>query len=353
MLNHYLSQALELAKSRRGFCAPNPCVGAILVKDGFIIAEGFHEGPGREHAEVAAINAAGEQTQGADLYVTLEPCCHHGRTPPCTDAIIKAGIKTVYFAVMDPNPQVSNKGAELLRQHGIACEQLPLTAIDDFYQSYQHWWRTKKPYVTAKLAMSIDGKIAGASGVPVAITGQDLAELTHQHRRQSDALLTTVKTLNQDNPQLNVRLNQDSIAKPVYVLDSQLQLNTNLLIFETAKTLTVFHAANASPAKGDQLKQMGVKCVAVDSSSQGLDLKEVLEVIGHDGVHDLWVEAGGILMQHLIQQGLVQRALLYVALKTLGSDALAAFTGNEDLFAQITRHQWQAVGDDVLCDLIF
>ncbi|WP_304985754.1 bifunctional diaminohydroxyphosphoribosylaminopyrimidine deaminase/5-amino-6-(5-phosphoribosylamino)uracil reductase RibD [Coxiella-like endosymbiont] len=180
----YLKQALEFAEIRRGFCAPNPAVGAILVKDNKIISTGFHKRNGLPHAEVEAINSAGENVKGADLYVTLEPCCHYGKTPPCTDLIIKTGIKSVYYSLADPNPNVFNKGAQALKQAGIDCFLLEIPEIKSFYKSYSYWTANKRSWITIKLALSLDGKIAGIKGKPVALTGEELKLYTHEFRKK-------------------------------------------------------------------------------------------------------------------------------------------------------------------------
>src|SRR3990167_2136538 len=168
---HRLKQALSLAESQRGFCAPNPSVGALVVKEGELIAEGVHRGPMKPHAEVEAIHHAGNQAEGASLYVTLEPCCHWGRTPPCTDLIVKSRIKAVYYAFQDPNPKVAGQGAKQLQAAGIECHSVELPEVTDFYRSYHYWIREGRPWVTAKLAISLDGKIAGPHGEPVSLTG--------------------------------------------------------------------------------------------------------------------------------------------------------------------------------------
>src|SRR3989344_2995168 len=167
MYQDYLKRALKLAEKRRGFCSPNPAVGAVVVKDGKIIGEGWHEKAGAPHAEVMALASAGSSAAGGILYVTLEPCSHTGRTPPCTDLIIKTGIKAVYYGFKDSNLTVSGQGEFYLKSAGIACEQIELPEINAFYRSYAHWLKTKKPWVTAKIALSLDEKIASVDGKPL------------------------------------------------------------------------------------------------------------------------------------------------------------------------------------------
>ena len=345
---YFMQRALQLAASRRGFCAPNPAVGAVVVKDGKIIGEGAHWACGQAHAEAAALRPLGEAAAGARLYVTLEPCSHHGRTPPCTDLIIRKGIREVIYGMRDPNPRVPGQGAQILQRAGVNCRQLSVPEIDDFYQSYRYWLNKRLPWVTLKLAMSLDGKIAGTEGQPVALTGSECQRLTHQHRLKSDAILTTVKTILADDPQLNVRLDGETIAKPLYILDSQLRLPLTATVFRTAQSLTVFHSATASPAKQAQLQSADVRCLAVESTDQGLLLPEILTLIGADGCHDLWVEAGGRCFNSFLSQDLAQQTLIYLAPKILGANALAAF---EKPFHWNRTVTWTSCGDDALAHL--
>ncbi len=320
----YLQHALKLADSRRGFCAPNPAVGALLVKDGEIIAEGCHFAAGQPHAEINAIQQAGNNAAGASLYVTLEPCCHQGRTPPCVDAIIKAKIAEVYFAYRDPNPSVSGKGQEQLIQAGIPTHHVTIDEIDRFYQSYQHWTKTHKPWVTIKLAVSKDNKIAYQDGSPAVITGTEAKDFTHQCRLKADAILTTINTVQNDDPQLNVRLNNKTIAKNIYILDSRLQLPKHASIHNSAQNLTVFF--DKTLKLNNQLRSIGIT-----TTDQGLDLNEVIAKIGEDGVHNLWVEAGAKCFQALVQTGLADEIYLYQSPIELGVDAKPAMDKQFDI----------------------
>jgi diaminohydroxyphosphoribosylaminopyrimidine deaminase / 5-amino-6-(5-phosphoribosylamino)uracil reductase len=348
--NQYMQQALQLAQERRGFCAPNPAVGAVLVKAGKVIAQGTHWACGYPHAEAAALQTVGTAA-GATLYVTLEPCSHHGKTPPCTDLLIRSGIQQVFFGMSDPNPTVSGQGAAILQQAGIDCQLLPSQEIDRFYQSYRYWLKTQLPWVTLKLAISLDGKIAGAHATPVALTGEECRRLTHQLRGHSDALLTTAATIIADNPQLNVRLAEKTIAKPLYVLDRRLELPVTAQVLHTAQSVTLLHADDAAPSKQRQWQRLNVRCVSVTADSEGLDLPAVLAVIGADGCHDLWVEAGSRCFQAFLTKRLAQRAYLYVAPKILGETAKSGFEQPFDFLASATHIAWQAYGADVVAQI--
>lgn len=291
MHNHerFLLRCIELAEQRSGFCAPNPAVGCVIVKDDKIIAEGFHFGCGYAHAEVDALNKTGDAVRGATLYVSLEPCCHFGKTPPCTEKIKSSGIKTVYFGLKDPNPLVSGKGQAALIEAGISCAQIDIPEINKFYQAYAHWTKTKKPFVTAKLAMSADFKIAGEHKKPVKISGIEADFLTHQYRKKTDAILTTIETILNDDPQLNARIKNTAISKKIYILDSRARLPLTAKILKTAEKITVFYSEDSDCT---HLENKNVRCIKVSKNNFGLNLNAVLEKIGADGVHDLWVEAG-------------------------------------------------------------
>lgn len=327
-------QALDFARTRRGFCAPNPAVGAVIVGDGKVLSVGRHWAAGHPHAEVDAISQlTAKQLQGASIFVTLEPCCHHGRTPPCTELIIRSGITQVFYSQADPNPQVAGKGAQQLHAAGLVCERHEVPEISEFYASYLYWTQTKRPFCTAKLAISADHKIAGPNSEPVAITGAECQQFTFKQRLHCDALLTSATTIINDDPQLNVRLTEQPVSKPVYIIDSRCRLPLSSKIFTTASVVTVLHANDVPQERVIALQQRGAICKAVtltqdNADPQHLSLLEVMDFIGQQGVHDLWVEAGGCLFQALVEQGLVQKMLIYQSNRRLGNDATPAFQNN-------------------------
>lgn len=325
---NYLKQALELAKLRRGFCAPNPCVGAVLVKEENVIASGFHWASGSAHAEAEVLNKIDASVaKGATLYVTLQPCCHTAKkTPPCTQLLIAKKMAKVVYAFKDPNPAVSDHSDKQLQQAGIVCIQQSLPEIDDFYASYQFWWKHKHPFVTAKLAISLDGKIAGPHGQRLQLTGEAAQRFTHQQRQHADALLSTSKTISNDNPLLNVRSDNTTISKPLYILDSELNTPLSAHIFNTAKKITLFHKMNLSRKNQAEYHRDNVQLVPIKTNQAGLNLDDILKYIGQEGHHDLWVEAGGHCFQSFAQNQLLQRAFIYVAPRWLGQDAQNAFT---------------------------
>lgn len=368
----HLQTALRWAQKRRGFCAPNPSVGAVVVKEGKLLGGGTHWACGADHAEVAAIKAAlthtsADTVKGATLYVTLEPCCHQGKTPPCTRFIIQHQLGRIIYAETDSNPQVTGKGHHALSHAGIDCKQVTVAAITDFYRSYRHWCHTQRPWVTAKLAMSLDGKIAFAQGKPATITGPALRDYTHRHRLQSDAILTTYRTVQADNPSLNVRFNvppdaeTTTLSKPVYVLDSQLNTPLSAKLFTTAQSVILLHHPTVSTERiqAYTTRHPNSRCFAIPSataSNTQLDLNYMMAEIGRQGVHDLWVEAGGRCFQALVDGNHAQRALLYIAPIWLGHKALDAFTQPPRcLTATATTHTqyWLTMGKDTVLDIQF
>jgi len=344
-----LLQILQAAESRRGFCAPNPAVGAAVVRDGRILARGRHFAAGHPHAEVEALQQLDKEAlQGASLYVTLEPCCHQGKTAACTDLIIASGIKRVVFSMMDPNPLVAGKGMKALQAAGIDCQHVPLSEITEFYRSYVFWQEHQRPFVTLKLAISADHKIAGEHGSPVTITGKNCETLTHQFRLDSDAILTTAQTIISDDPQMNVRIADKVISKPVYILDTKCRLPLNARVLKTAASVTVYHADHCEEKKIKALEEQGVHCVPVPIYDQGLNLDVVLDDIGAEGVHDLWVEAGAQCFHAFYQGQLAQCVILYRSQKILGEHAVPAFLAPMDF----KNFAWQEYGEDEVGVLI-
>ncbi len=348
----FLQKALALANLYRGFCAPNPAVGAIIVDTkGNILGTGVHQGYGFPHAEIEALKLT-KNAKGATLYVTLEPCCHYGKTPPCIDTIIAAGITQVFYGYQDPNPIISGKGELLLKQAGIKCQQVPVPEINQFYQSYQYWQEHKKPFITAKIAFSLNGKIAKSNGKPLSLTGKALQKLTHANRKMSDAILTTAKTIHFDNPQLNVREEQIIIAKPIYILDSSLKINPNATIFKTAKSITLFHSTHCHPSAIKAMTHLGARCISITKNNDGLSLHEIIVKIGADGVHDLWVEAGGKCLFSLMKEQQLQKLLLYIAPKWIAAGQ-TAFNEQAEYDFNTKSIRWQQYDNDLVGEIIF
>lgn len=347
MHEQFLLAALEQAKLGQGQCAPNPSVGAVAVQNSKIIAQAYHNGAGSFHAERLLLAQLPPKLLGLSVYITLEPCNHWGRTPPCVDALIDYGVDSVYFAYFDPNPMVSKKNSSaLLRNEGINVAYVPVKAIDDFYASYSHWIKTGNPRVTVKMAQSLDGKIGVAKGNRVLLSNELCAEFTHKQRASSDVILTTAKTILADNPKMNVRLNGSEQSKPIAILDSNLILDNNSLIFSTASVCHIYYKEHLKPPL-DQLPHCSYH--PVTCTENFLDLKQVINHLGQLGYHDAWVEAGGGLFSSLHQKQLVDRTYLYLVPKILGEQMLSAYQ-EETLFTRKHQVSWQVMGDNmILC----
>jgi len=306
-------------------------VGAVVVRNNQIVATGCHWQAGEPHAEVEALRRAGELAAGSTVYVTLEPCSHWGRTPPCVELLIEQKVAEVIYAFSDPNPRVAGNGERRLNEAGIRCRRVSHPDIDDFYRSYAYWCRFERPFVTAKLALSLDGKIAGPGGSRVALTGAAASEFTHTHRRRSDAILTTAETILADNPRLDARVGCDVVPKKLYVLDSGKRVHPNHEIFRWSHSVEV-----------------------LPHSPYSIDWSAALDRFGSAGVHDLWIEAGGRCFSMLVRSGSLNRAFLYVAPRWLGDAAHSAFPGGEFSPTEGSREiRWRSLGDDALCEILW
>lgn len=349
----FLSQAFDEARKGRGFCAPNPSVGALVVKNGDVISRGFHSKSGAPHAEVEALKKLKpEEAHGATLYVSLEPCCHFGKTPPCTELIIDKRISRVVYGYKDPNPLVAGKGEECLLEKGIEVDFVSTEEGDAYYEAYNYWTNSKLPWVTAKLAMSLDGKIAGTNGSRLLLTSSVANSFTHLCRKESDAILTTAKTVLKDNPQLNVRLEHETFAKPVYILDRNLELSLDLKVFSTASHVTLFCSPKALETQKHPRAKSNLSIVTIEESQGFLDLELVLNHIGREGIHELWVEAGGELFQRLHQEKWVKRTLIYSCPIWVGPEGTPAFHSAQVPFLSASHtNRWQSLGRDGLLEI--
>jgi len=263
------------------------------------------------------------------------------------DAIIKGKFKKVFFAYRDPNPDVCGNGQHVLQQAGIACEQLAIKEIDQFYRAYHYWNINKKPWVTIKLAISLDAKIAFANK-PAKISGAKANALTHQLRCQSDAILTTINTVLSDDPQLNARCDNKKIAKNIYVLDSQLRMSLSARLLTTAKNITLFHDQDISAEKKLPYQQHAIRCIGIKREATGLSLDAALQQIGLDGIHDLWVEAGSQCFNAFLKQQLTHEVYLYIASTPLGQQAKPAFEQLIPFKQQFQQSSWEQLDDDLV-----
>ncbi|MDF1795885.1 MAG: bifunctional diaminohydroxyphosphoribosylaminopyrimidine deaminase/5-amino-6-(5-phosphoribosylamino)uracil reductase RibD [Coxiellaceae bacterium] len=348
-INKHLLRAVNLAQGRLGFTGPNPAVGAVIVKQDQVVAEGCHFQAGEPHAEVMALRAAGDvDLSDATLYVSLQPCCHFGRTPPCTQAIIEAGIKRVYYAYRDSNPEVGSKSDATLEQAGVESIYIDVPEVQNLYRAYDFWRQNKRPFLTAKLAVSRDGKYASQDGSHIGITGEACRRFTHQHRLQADALLTTARTIHFDDPYLNVRLADQVIAKPLLVIDRNLSISPDARVWATAASVTIFHQPEVDDEKRQALIRRGAECVETPVECGSLSWPHMLSHMAEQGYHHVWIEAGARLFCDLWRQRLLQQAFLYVGQKTLGSNAQSAHLSLLVTAEQLAGFAWQACAEDLI-----
>lgn len=346
MHKQFLLAALQQAWLGRGICAPNPSVGAVAVLNGKIIAQAFHRGAGTPHAEQLLLSQLSPGTPGITLYVTLEPCNHWGRTPPCVEAIIAYEIKKVVFAYKDPNPVViENNTPELLRKAGIEVVHYPLTEIESFYACYAYWTTSKKPWVTAKIAQSFDGKIAGVNRKRVTLSNEICSQFTHKNRLHADIILTTSATINNDDPLLNVRLTHKETSKPIAIIDAQGALNPQAKIFSTAKECHIYVGEDiqVSPRENCFYHYMPMQ-------NGKLDLHAVLSHLGELGYHEAWLEAGATFFNALHQANLVQKTYVYLVPTILGTEAFPLYE-NSDIFKIPHKIQWLKMGNNVIASI--
>lgn len=320
----YMLRAIQLAKKGEGWTNPNPMVGAVIVKDGRIIGEGYHKKCGELHAERNAIASLTESAEGATIYVTLEPCCHYGKTPPCTEAIIEQKIKKVVIGSRDPNPKVAGKGAQILRESGI-------TVVQDFMREecdrlnpvFFHYITTKTPYVVMKYAMTLDGKIATKTGASKWITGE-LARQEVQHmRHRYMGIMAGIGTVLADDPMLNVRV--EGWKSPVRIVcDSSLRIPLDSQIVRSAKeyrTIVAYAGREENEEiteKIERLHAKGVDTVCCSDEKGQIDLKKLMTYLGNEGIDSILLEGGGTLNDSALRAGIVKEVHCFIAPKLFG-----------------------------------
>jgi diaminohydroxyphosphoribosylaminopyrimidine deaminase/5-amino-6-(5-phosphoribosylamino)uracil reductase len=327
----FMRLALALGRRNLGHTWPNPAVGAVIVKDGTVIARGWTQEGGRPHAEIEALRRAKKTTQGATMYVSLEPCSHQGKTPPCADAIIRAGIARVVSAMEDPNPEVAGQGHERLRAKGITVE-VGIGAEEARHIHAGHVMRVTKgrPYVTLKLAISADGKAGLAGRRPAVISGESARERVFQIRAANDAILVGIGTVLSDDPQLTCRLPGMFERSPVrVVLDEDLRLPLATSVVATVRDTPtwVFTSHRPSAIAEEILQQKGCKVFRVDEDNGRLDLNQILEKLAEQGITRCLVEGGPIVASSLVAANLVDEAILVRGEKTIGDTGIGPLEG--------------------------
>lgn len=320
----YMRRALELARKGEGHTSPNPMVGCVVVKDGRIISEGYHEKYGEFHAERNALTRCTEDTAGADLYVTLEPCCHQGKTPPCTDIIIQKKIARVFVGSMDSNPLVAGKGVQILRDHGIYVETGILDAeCRKLNEVFYHYIATKTPFVVMKYAMTLDGKIACATGDSKWVTGEIARTQVHRMRGRYRGIMVGIGTVLADDPMLNCRV--EGGVDPVRIIcDSNLRIPTESQIVKTASDIETIVACSQEALESERkqekirrLKEAGIQIIGTEGA-HGVNLVELMKKLGGQNIDSILLEGGGTLNASALEDGIVNKVYAYIAGKLIG-----------------------------------
>ncbi len=357
--DHYHMQA-ALALGRRGLGTtwPNPSVGCVLVRDGRVVGRGYTGSSGRPHAEPTALSMAGEAARGATAYVTLEPCCHWGQTPPCTDALIEAGVARVVIAILDPDKRVDSQGVARLRDAGITVEH---GLLENEAQLDQEGFLRRvtedRPMFTLKLATSLDGKIATVKGESQWITGTDARHMAHVLRGRHDGVLVGVGTVVADNPELTCRI-EGFRSMPVVrvIMDSHLRTPLTSKLAQTAATVPLWFLVRdgVDPVRRDAFIDLGAKVIDIDSGAAGIDLRDGVAALAREGLTRVLVEGGGQVAASFIRADLVDRIAWFHAPGVMGGDGWPGVQGfgleKLAMMPRFTRHRVSPLGDDMLTE---
>jgi diaminohydroxyphosphoribosylaminopyrimidine deaminase/5-amino-6-(5-phosphoribosylamino)uracil reductase len=354
----FLRRALAVAERGRGLTSPNPLVGAVVVRDGQVVGEGAHLRAGGPHAEVEALGAAGERARGATLYVTLEPCNHHGRTPPCAPAVARTGITRVVAALRDPNPDVAGGGASMLRQTGVTVEVGLLSAEAE--RQNRAWltaMRERRPHVTLKAAATLDGKLADVHGVSRWITGEAARRQVHRMRAESDAIVVGITTALRDDPSLTVRLDTPWPREPYrVVLDTHARLSPEARVIHAGTPARALVAVgdSAAPGRVAALQATGASVVQCPARDGRVDVSALLARLFALEVQAVLVEGGGEVHAAFLDAGLVDRVALFVAPLLVGGRTAPGVVGGEGRelknALRLERPVVTAFGDDLLIE---
>jgi len=348
----YLRRCLSLAKRAQGRTSPNPMVGAVVVRNGVVVGEGFHPKAGEPHAEIFALRAAGDQARGATLYVSLEPCSHYGKTPPCADAVAHAGIRRVVFASCDPNPLVAGGGIAKLRQAGIEVEYGALAEDEQrLNEAWRYWMHTTRPFVTLKLAASLDGKITTRTGESKWITGDAARRDVHRLRATQDAILTTSATVIADNPALTARIPGGRDPRRI-IIDTRARTSPDALVYAPAAQPPLLITAVTDDARLALFRGRGVETLILPATDGCLDLHAVMTELGARVIASLMIEAGGVFAGALLEADLVQKVRLYLAPLLIGGVTATPVIGGHGSARlvdapRLDHTTWKRFGDDL------
>ena len=351
----YMRLAIELAKKAEGMTSPNPMVGAVIVKGGKIIGRGYHKKAGLPHAEINAIRQASKRARGATLYVTLEPCDHFGKTPPCTDAVIGSGIRKVVIGMKDPNPINNGRGIKELKRNGITAKAGILESeARDINKPYIKYITAGMPYVTLKMAQSLDGKIATRQGESRWITSAKSRRYVQSLRAKADAVMVGVNTVLKDDPMLISKI-KGSRQPARVIVDSRLSTPLTARLFSSAKCSSIFIVTTKRYPKARLIEKKCANVLVVKSKAGRVDLKDLLKRLGKMGIMHLLVEGGGELAAGFIEEGLADKIMFFIAPKIIGGkDALTSVEGRgvdriEDAVA-LKDMNAKRIGGDILIE---
>ncbi|MGN0659296.1 MAG: bifunctional diaminohydroxyphosphoribosylaminopyrimidine deaminase/5-amino-6-(5-phosphoribosylamino)uracil reductase RibD [Emergencia sp.] len=360
--SEYMRRAISLAQRGAGYTSPNPLVGAVIVRDGQIIGEGYHERYGELHAErnaLADCRRRGIDPEGAAIYVTLEPCCHYGKTPPCTEAIIENRLAKVFIGSRDPNPLVSGKGVSQLRDAGIeVITDFLREECDALNPVFFHYITEKTPYVVLKYAMTMDGKIATFAGNSRWITGEAARLRVHQDRSRLTAIMAGVETIIRDNPQLTCRLPDGTGRNPIRIVcDTGLRTPLTSQLVQTAKDVrTIIACSCPGRIKQQPYLDAGCEIITVDKGPDGhLDLRQLMQTLGEQKIDSILLEGGGRLNWSALSAGIVNKVQAYVAPKLFGGDSAKTPVGGAgvefpDQAVLLSDPKITVIGDDILIE---
>lgn len=353
----FMKRALKIAREYKGYTHPNPAVGAVLVKNGKIIGEGAHKKAGDLHAERIAILNAKEDVEGSTLYVTLEPCCHYGKTPPCTDAIIDGKIKKVVVATLDPNPLVAGKGVEILRKQGIEVEVgLLEEEAKELNEDFFVYIQKNRPFVHIKFAETIDGKIATKTGSSKWITGEEARKFTHILRKEAGAVLVGVGTVLKDNPELTVRHIDVSKQPKRVLIDKFLETPVDFNIFNNKAETILITSEEAEKSKLTQLeKRENIKIYILPLENGKFKIEHILDLLKEEQIIHILVEGGKGLITSFIKEKMFDKISAFIAPKIIGEDGISVVgeLGVENIneAIQLKTKKIQQLGNDILIQM--
>ena len=355
----YLEMAYSLAEKAKGWSSPNPYVGAVIVNNGDIVGVGYHEKPGLPHAEIIALNQAGVKARNATAYITLEPCTHWGRTPPCVDTVLKSGLKRIVISSFDPNPLVYTKGYEKIKAAGIeVCIGLLEEKNKRLNETYIKYITQKIPFVTIKAALSLDGKTATRTSDSQWISSPETREYIHLLRGEYDSLLVGINTILRDDPLLTVR-HPNWKAKQItrVILDTKLRFPQNAKIADTLSEgkILIFTAEKNRGGKADSLRKKGVEIFHLPADNGKIKLKSVLTQLGERGISSLIVEGGNTLQTSFLDNRLVDKVFLTLSPKLIGGKEAAYFYQGQGAelinnAMQLKNLSFLQIGDDILIE---